>query len=94
MNAFQIRVSCTDCTDVVEQGCFGGGYGWVETALIDGFTHDGQHYLVDGGGASGADAAAFEDRVVAAAVADKGRHSYDVGQWVFEVVSTNRPSGS
>ncbi|GAB6855991.1 hypothetical protein [Microbacterium xylanilyticum] len=88
MNTFRIRVRCTDCSGVDQQGCFGGGVSWVQTALVSGdFSYDGQQYSVGDVDMNPADAAAFEDRALAEAVASVGDRAELAGPWALEVVA-------
>lgn len=77
--SYRIRVACNDCTGVDEQGCFGGGFGWVTFEA-------GRHQLFDGA-TDVSEAAIFATKDQAQTILDKlAEEMHWAGPWVAKVV--------
>lgn len=81
---YRVRVSCRDCTGEDPEGCFGGGYGWIE---VREHPAEGGVYRVDDSGISRSRAAIFPDMNTAEdARAEVESNDCWAGPWDTEIV--------
>ena len=81
---YRVRVSCRDCTGEDPEGCFGGGYGWIE---VREHPAEGGVYRVDDSGISPSRAAIFPDMNTAEdARAEVESNDCWAGPWDTEIV--------